>query len=300
MEGELWAVLYRVITDEGGRRPPARRARRARHADAAILLVLAWAALHDRPVCWACRGEGWAGCPAGERPPALPSPATMGRRLRSVATLWLLAQVLGRLAALVPPPLVRRVDGKPLPVGGRSGDRDARWGQAADHKARGYKLFVAWGAGVVPDAWAAGPMNEAEPDVARRLVPRLAGGGYLLGDALYDSTPLHAVCDARGFQLVAPRKAPGAGLGHGRHEPGRLRSIALLEAPAAGGRRPPRRRPGAVRPGAARPAVAGRAGARRVVHVRRRARAAAGLGPHPAPGRLLDGRQAGDQRRPAV
>jgi hypothetical protein len=231
VEGERWAVLYRVIVDEGSRRPPARR---HVHADAAILLVLVWAALHDRPMSWACEAAAWAGCPAGDRPAALPSPATVSRRTRTVGVLGLLDQALARPAALRPPALVRRVDGKPLPVGGRSNDRDARWGRAADHKARGYKQFIAWGGGVVPDAWAVGPMNEPEVEAAKRLVPRLAGGGYLLGDALYDSNPLHAVADANGFQLVAPRKDPGAGLGHCRHEPGRLRSIALLETPAAG------------------------------------------------------------------
>lgn len=247
MEGELWEVLYRITSDEGSRRPPAKR---VKHSDATIVLVLLWAALHDRPVCWACRADAWAGCPAAQRPATLPSAATMSRRLRTVGTLQLLEQVLGRLAALATPALARRVDGKPLPVGGRSGDRDARWGQAADHKARGYKLFLAWGGGVVPDAWTLGAMNAAEPQVAaRELVPQLAGagaGGYLLGDGLYDSNPLHAACAAGGLQLVAPRKEPGAGLGHCRHEPARLRSIALLETPTPGDGGPP----AAARPGA--------------------------------------------------
>jgi hypothetical protein len=231
MEGERWSVLYRVVADEGSRRPPAKR---FVYPDATILLVLLWAALHDRPRCWACGDAAWAGCPAGERPAALPSPAAVSRRARTVGVLGLLDQALARLAALFPPALARRVDGKPMPVGGRSNDADARWGQAADHKARGYKQFLVWGGGVVPDAWRAGPMNEPEVEAAKRMVPGLAGGGYLLGDALYDSNPLHAVADAHGFQLVAPRKDPGAGLGHCRHEPGRLRSIALLETPAAG------------------------------------------------------------------
>jgi hypothetical protein len=244
MEGELWEVLYPITTDEGSRRPAGKR---VKHSDAAVVLVLLWAALHDRPVCWACRAEAWAACPADRRPPTLPSGATMSRRLRTVGALQLLGQVLGRLAALAAPALVRRVDGKPLPVGGRSGDRDARWGHAADHKARGYKLFVAWGGGVVPDAWTLGPMNAAEPQVAaRELLPQLSGGGgYLLGDGLYDSNPLHAASAARGLQLVAPRKEPGAGLGHCRHEPARLRGIALLEQPTPGDGGPP----GAARPG---------------------------------------------------
>ena len=232
MEDELWHEAYRVVRDEGKRQSvDARKA----YADWVIVLVLLWAALHDRPVSWACDARHWAGCGRGRRPRRLPSAATMSRRLRTLGVLGLLQRVLGRLGDRVPPALVRRVDGKPMPVGGFSKDRDARWGQAVDHKARGYKLFLAWGGGVVPDAWTLGPMNEAEPVVAARdLVPRLATGGYLLGDGLYDSNPLHAACDERGLQLVAPRKQPGSGLAHCRHEPGRLRSIALLETPAAG------------------------------------------------------------------
>ena len=82
----------------------------------------------------------------------------------------------------MPPTLARRVDGKPLPVGGsvRTGQAPpplgARRWQAADHKERGYKLFLVWGGGgVVPDAWHVGPMGEAEVAVAQRPVPELAG-----------------------------------------------------------------------------------------------------------------------------
>jgi hypothetical protein len=234
MEGELWEVLYRVVTEEASRRPASNP--RVTYPDRVIATVLLWAALHDRPVSWACREKNWAACPADRRPAAVPSPATMSRRLRTVAVLQLVAQVIGRLGDLVAPPLVRRVDGKPLPVGGRSKDRDARWGQAVDHKARGYKAFLVWGRGVVPDAWTLGPMSAADPDAGREMVPRLSGGGYLLGDARCDSNPLHGVSSACGFQLVAPRKEPGTGLGHrgGGHEPGRLRSIGLLERPAPG------------------------------------------------------------------
>jgi hypothetical protein len=70
-------------------------------------------------------------------------------------------------------------------------------------------------------------------------VPRLAAAGaagYLLGDALLDSNPLHEACSACGIQAVAPRKKPGTGLGHGKggHSARRLRSIRLTESPAPG------------------------------------------------------------------
>ena len=237
MEGELWEAVYRLIRAEASKRP---RRKRVRYSDAWVLGVFFWAVVHDRPVCWACEARNW---PERHRWRQLPSDSTVSQRMRALPALQLLAAVLDRLASLVPPSsgLVRAVDGKPLPVGGFSKDRDADWGRSAGGAwDRGYKMFDVWGRGVVPDAWALGPLNEPEPAVARAvLVPRLAAagcGGYLLGDALLDSNPLHEACAACGIQLVAPRKKPGAGLGHrkGGHSPGRLRSIALLESPAPG------------------------------------------------------------------
>jgi hypothetical protein len=237
MEGELWETVYGLIREEASKRG---RQKRVRYSDAWVLAVFFWAAVHDRSVCWACDPENW---PRHQRWRALPSDSTMSDRLRTPSALSLLAAVLQRLAALAPPAdsLVRALDGKPLPVGGYSKDRDARWGVgAAGAWERGYKLFGVWGPGVVPDCWTLGPMDEPEPTVAREeLVPALAAagcGGYLLGDALLDSNPLHEACSARGIQMVAPRKKPGTGLGHGKrgHSEGRLRSIQLTESPAPG------------------------------------------------------------------
>ena len=237
MEGELWGRVYRLILEEASKRG---RRKRVMYSDGWVLAVFFWAAVHDRPVCWACDPSNW---PERQRCRELPSDSTKSDRLRTVSVLSLLAAVLQRLAALAPPAasLVRAVDGKPLPVGGHSKDRDARWGKSAsDGWEKGYKLFGVWGDGVVPDCWTLGPMDEPEPTVAREeLVPALAGagcGGYLLGDSLFDSNPLHEACSACGIQAVAPRKKPGTGLGHGKggHSAGRLRSIRLTESPAPG------------------------------------------------------------------
>ncbi len=66
--------------------------------------------------------------------------------------------------------------------------------------------------------------------VARRLIARAASAGsVVLADASYDSNPLHAVAARRGATLLAPRRKPGRGLGHHPQEPGRLRSILVLE-----------------------------------------------------------------------
>jgi Transposase DDE domain len=234
MEGELWPILYAWVAAEATLRP---RRKRVRYGDGVILLVVLWAALHDRPLSWACRAGSWGG--EGALPwESLPSPATLSRRTRQ-PSFWLLFAALfdAVRAADGPPPLVRVVDAKPEPVSGFSKDRDAKWGWATDAKAKGYKLFAAWnGRRRVPDAWVVGPMNRAEPEAAAAsLAPQLDGTGYVLGDVAYDTNPAYAAMGRRGFQLLAARKCPGAGLGHGGpHAPERLRSIGLLETPAAG------------------------------------------------------------------
>jgi hypothetical protein len=170
----------------------------------------------------------------------------MSTRLRTLSVQQLLERVFARLltvtAAVGGFCLGRRIDSKPMPVGGFSKDRDARRGYAtaAGGTCRGYKLFGCWGASpTMPEAIVLGPMNESDPEGAMRLIDRVvslhgagATGGYLLMDATHDTNPLHDYAAAHGFQAVTPRKAPGAGLGHRDHSPQRLRSIELLEGPA--------------------------------------------------------------------
>ena len=154
----------------------------------------------------------------------------MSRRLQTTEVKRLLATMEGVLAGLNSDGFVMLVDGKPLLVGSHSKDPDARWGRVRRGWAKGYKFHAVYGRGSVPLAWEVTPLNEAEPQVAARLISSLRrGGGYILGDCAYDSNPLHDIALSVGCQLVAQRKRPGSGLGHRRHSPGRLRSIALLQ-----------------------------------------------------------------------
>jgi len=244
MEDELWQALYPLVLEEHSRRP---RGKRVRFNDAVILLVALWAVLHDRPISWACRARNWRNAPGGEPPwAALPSPATMSRRLRTVSVQLLLEQVFVRLLhathVLEGLCLCRRIDSKPLPVGGFTKDCDARWrGYATGGLARGYKIFTCWCKhAAVPEVLVLGPMNLSDPAGAVEVVDRLLAlhpggraGGYLLADVTHDTNPLHDHVGPLGFQLVAPRKQPGAGLGHCQHSPGRLRAIELLEGPSS-------------------------------------------------------------------
>jgi hypothetical protein len=222
MERELWTVLYHIamMCDE----PQTRREEVYR--DSQIAVVYFWAALHDRPTCWACQPAHW---PDDLRPGKLPSQPTMSRRLRTTEVQRLLYVMGQRLVKSREPGWVAVVDGKPLVVGPHSKDPDCPWGHAARGYARGYKLHAIYGTSPMPLAWELTPINVGESEVAARLIPTLGGGGYLLGDKQYDSNPLHEAANQAGYQLVAQRKRPHAGLGHRQHTPGRLRSIALLQ-----------------------------------------------------------------------
>ena len=240
MEGELWSVLYPLVEAEDKRRP---RRPRVVYNDAIILSVALWAVLHDRPICWACRRENW-----GTSLPwlALPAPGTMSLRLRTLSVQQLLEQVFLRLLNVTAVGgfcLCRRIDSKPMVVGGFSKDRDARRGYATGGTCRGYKLFACWGTSpIMPEAVVFGPMSESDQAGAMHLIDRLehlhggagTAGGYLLMDATHDTNPLHDHAGSRGFQPVTPRNAPGTGLGHREHSPHRLRSIELLEGAPAG------------------------------------------------------------------
>ena len=222
MEGELWKGLYQAVMVMASR---YRGRSGVHHPDQRIVLVLLWAALHDRPICWACEPGHW--------PPRwrhdLPSPATMSRRLRTVSVHLMLALVACGLRDQQPRGLVKCIDAKPLPVGAATKDRDAGKGRAAGGWAKGYKLHLV-SQGPAIDAWRLGPMNHDERRAARTLIPQALdayGGGYLLGDRLYDANPLYALAQQHGGQLLAPQHRPGR-LGHRPQHPGRLRSLHLL------------------------------------------------------------------------
>ena len=80
MERELWPVLYHCLQQT------AREVRQkyVQIQPWVVVATLLWAALHDRPVGWACEPRHWS--TTSLRPAHLPSPATMSRRVDKVAT----------------------------------------------------------------------------------------------------------------------------------------------------------------------------------------------------------------------
>ena len=228
-----------------------------------IVLVFLWAALHDRPVSWACDERNWATTTL--RPATLPDPSTLSRRLRRVDTAMLMRALVQRVRQEGDPQLVAVIDAKPLPVGGASQAPDAHCGRGAGMWAKGYKLYAIWGGRPVPETYRVYPMNTSEDKVGEEMIPELHGGGYLLGDGEYDANPVFDAAGAAGYQLLAPRAARG-GLGAPLPEPV---SVAMHRADED-----------RLRPGGLRPAAGDRTGLRQPGFVWRRSLAAAGVGGH--------------------
>jgi Transposase DDE domain len=222
MERELWPALYHRVLAVGA----TIQVRYVTFQPHVLVLILLWAALHDRPLSWACQPRHWS--TTRLRPARLPSQSTLTRRLRSIAVGVLMRTLADQLRETVPPRLVQVLDGKPLPVGGASQDPEARCGRGAGMRAKGYKLHAVWSHRPMPEAWSIESLNVCETKAAEQLLPTLpGGGGYLLGDGEYDASPVYDAAGRAGYQLLAPRENPSAGLGHCYQSPYRLRAIAL-------------------------------------------------------------------------
>src|SRR5215203_4387093 len=288
MELELWSEMSAAISGvatDWPRRP------RDRYSTAAVVRVHQWACLHDRPVCWACEPGNW---PPAVRPGELPDQSTMSRRTRRDDFMQFLRRVGGRLNGKPEPALVKVVDGKPLELPNHSGDPDAAWGRGVSRTAIGYKIHAIWSGNPMPDALAITSLDVCEKRMAARLIGRVRGGGYLLGDGHYDASWLFDYCHHHCHQLVCPRAKPGTGEGH--HyvgSPLRVAAPPQVHRDAGGARGGQRLRARVVRP-------ADRHRARLLTTdlFRRRPRPAAELGPTHLAGPQLGHGQVAGQRLP--
>lgn len=226
MERELWKILSGQI---------ARLERRffveARtHQAGRVVRVYLWAALHDRPVSWACRRRNWAGV---KPPRRLPDQSTMSRRMRCDDTRHLLDRLAVSLGDAGHESLIRYLDGKPLPISRHSIDTDAKHGRGAGGKDRGYKLHAIYAANNRPVAWEVTPLNQNEHHAAVPLIDRRVAPGYLLADANYDANHLYQHTGDQGVRLITPRRfRKTRGYGKQDHSPYRIDALDRLRNPA--------------------------------------------------------------------
>jgi len=190
-------------------------------------LACAPGVLNDRTNAWACDPENW---PRGLRRGPMPDASTLSRRMRTKTIDRLIDRLRRRLDPAGEAELVAVIDGKPLPIGPHSHDKQAGRGRGASGMATGYKPHTLMTlTGRVID-WRLAPMNVDEREMARRIMKKTDHRGDVLGDANDDANRLHDTAIGNGMQLVAPRRyGPDKGLGHHRHSPGRLRSKELIE-----------------------------------------------------------------------
>src|SRR5687768_9013747 len=182
MELELWAETSAAISAVAA---DFERHKRDRYSTALIVRVYHWACLHDRPVSWACKPANWT---PSVRPAALPDQSTMSRRTRR-ADFWPFLERVGcRMNGKVDPALVKVVDGKPLELPNHTTDPDATWSRGVSRTSVGYKLHAIFSGNPMPDAFAITTLNTCEKQMAARLITRVEGCGYLLGDAHYDAS----------------------------------------------------------------------------------------------------------------
>ena len=207
------------------------------YRDGTILLVALWAALHNRPIYWACDKRNW---PGDLRPKKLPSQSCMSRRLRTWSVLFLLMAWEQVMRDRLPRSDIKFIDGRPLTVGGSTKDPDAGFGYAAGVKAKGYKFHAItdWFGAV--DHWLITPMNTSEKVAAEPLIEHMQGAAYLIADNNYDSNRLYDLAGERGTQLLAKPRRGVKGLGHCKHSPYRKQVHAWLTSDAS--RRPMRHR----------------------------------------------------------
>jgi len=226
MDWSCWQKLVELVRSLD----PGPGSARFTYTDADIVLTWLWADANKRAVSWACERDSW---PIFVRATARPSSSRMTRRLRTASVRALIDRIESALRGEPTGRWAYAVDGMVVRVARHSGDRNATFGAFGD---RGYKLHAICDSTGKISVWRVTPLHCAETKMARRLVRAACVEGYLLADAGYDSTKLHATCVECDVQLVAPRKASrrGGGVRRGGTPPSRRRSIDLTECDRTG------------------------------------------------------------------
>jgi len=226
MDDELFEVVYQIAWKLW-----PRREERVIYSGRTIVLMYLWSVIRCKPRQWVCDRRN---LPIRLQEVPIPSRSQFCRRLNSAEVQSMLVELEQHVNQVTDATRSRLVgcwlvDAKPLVVNPYSKDKQARWGWAYKGMARGYKLYALCDLDQRIVSWRVYGMNQAEPTVTPELLDQVDRPGYVVGDSIYDSGPLHEVAAQRDLQLIAPRKDPTGNIGRRARQPTRLHSIAMLE-----------------------------------------------------------------------
>jgi hypothetical protein len=196
MEDRLWSIIVSALPDNKVKCGQT-------YSDRSVVLVVLWAAIHDRPICWACESANW---PVSRLPSQLPHPSTISRRSRHSDFARAIEFTLARLwDQLGSPSQDAMIDGMPLVISDYSRDPDAANGRAYRGFSKGYKLHAVIDVRGVVLAYEVQALNVNERRPASSLLRHLPRGvRRILADGNYDSSKLHAELQPLGIRLYSP------------------------------------------------------------------------------------------------
>lgn len=223
MDDELFDLMYQIAWQLW-----PHREKRMQYSGRTIVLLYLWSVIRGKPRDWTCDPRN---LPRRLRNACIPSRSQFNRRVKTLPVQAMLTELESHLRGVPQAKMLGcwLLDAKPLVISPYSKDKSAKWGWAYTRKARGYKVFSMNDLNGRVIAWQTHPMNMAEPLVARSLLEHTDRPGYVLGDSIYDSGPLHELTRARDLQLIAPRKVPGHKIGIRARQPNRMHAITMLE-----------------------------------------------------------------------
>jgi len=216
MDRTMWTILVAAV-DAALALVPA-FGRRPIYSDRLIVLLTLWAVWHDRCLSWACDKDHYGNL---FRPRKRPSISQFIRRVKTERIDLVLQRIHNDLRSrgiAMPFDGLSYIDGKPVLVSGVSKDPEAKRGKAWGGFAKGYKFHAYVNEHRRVMVWIVTPLNGDEKTMAHHMVEHLPPGvaradtpssiarsaPMTLGDANYDSSPLHRDFEAIGRTLFTP------------------------------------------------------------------------------------------------
>lgn len=201
MDKKIWYIITQTVVCVN--RSIKRTSRRPQYSDVLILKMYLWAVWHDRTLSWACSRQHYNGL---FRPRKLPSVSQFCRRVKTKCFQDLIEAVNQKLTHRKEKTKISFFDGKPLPIGNYTCDKQAQNGYAGGCFLYGYKLHaLATEDGRIAQ-FHVSAMNAGEPTIAKQLAKGIDKRVLVIADANYDSSKLHDAVNQQGSFLFTRLK----------------------------------------------------------------------------------------------